>query len=245
MGAYVNRQPVGAVACISPYNFPLTNMVGQDRARARGRLHRRDEAGAAGPARDRRARRGAARGRVPARRRQPRHVGGTRPGGRAVVEPRHRHGVVHRLHRDRREDLRGRRAHDEAHAARARRQGRGARARRRQHHRRGHRDRQRVGLPQRPDLHRADVRDRAPQQVRRAGRQARGRGRRAEGRRPARHRHHRRPGDLGGAARPHRGVRRRRWRRRRRHRRRRSSPEPHGARLLRRTHAARRAARPT
>ena len=29
MGAYVNRQPVGAVACISPYNFPLTNMVGK------------------------------------------------------------------------------------------------------------------------------------------------------------------------------------------------------------------------
>ena len=37
MGAYVNRQPVGAVACISPYNFPLTNIAGQDRARARGR----------------------------------------------------------------------------------------------------------------------------------------------------------------------------------------------------------------
>ena len=29
MGAFVNRQPVGAVACISPYNFPLTNMVGK------------------------------------------------------------------------------------------------------------------------------------------------------------------------------------------------------------------------
>jgi len=29
MGAHVNRQPVGAVACISPYNFPLTNMVGK------------------------------------------------------------------------------------------------------------------------------------------------------------------------------------------------------------------------
>ncbi len=29
MGAYVNRQPAGAVACISPYNFPLTNMVGK------------------------------------------------------------------------------------------------------------------------------------------------------------------------------------------------------------------------
>ncbi len=29
MGAHVNRQPVGAVACISPYNFPLTNMAGK------------------------------------------------------------------------------------------------------------------------------------------------------------------------------------------------------------------------
>jgi acyl-CoA reductase-like NAD-dependent aldehyde dehydrogenase len=29
MGAHVNRQPAGAVACISPYNFPLTNMVGK------------------------------------------------------------------------------------------------------------------------------------------------------------------------------------------------------------------------
>jgi acyl-CoA reductase-like NAD-dependent aldehyde dehydrogenase len=29
MGSYVNRQPVGAVACISPYNFPLTNIAGK------------------------------------------------------------------------------------------------------------------------------------------------------------------------------------------------------------------------
>jgi acyl-CoA reductase-like NAD-dependent aldehyde dehydrogenase len=29
MGAYVNRQPAGAVACISPYNFPLTNVAGK------------------------------------------------------------------------------------------------------------------------------------------------------------------------------------------------------------------------
>ncbi len=35
MGAYVNRQPVGAVACISPYNFPLTNMVGKIAPRSR------------------------------------------------------------------------------------------------------------------------------------------------------------------------------------------------------------------
>ena len=29
IGAVVNRQPVGVVACISPYNFPLVNMVGK------------------------------------------------------------------------------------------------------------------------------------------------------------------------------------------------------------------------
>ena len=29
IGAVVNRQPVGAVACISPYNFPLVNMAGK------------------------------------------------------------------------------------------------------------------------------------------------------------------------------------------------------------------------
>jgi len=29
IGAYVNRQPAGAVACISPYNFPLTNVAGK------------------------------------------------------------------------------------------------------------------------------------------------------------------------------------------------------------------------
>ena len=29
IGAIVNRQPVGVVACISPYNFPLTNIAGK------------------------------------------------------------------------------------------------------------------------------------------------------------------------------------------------------------------------
>ena len=29
MGAIVNRQPVGVVACISPYNFPVVNMAGK------------------------------------------------------------------------------------------------------------------------------------------------------------------------------------------------------------------------
>ena len=50
-----NRQPVGAVACISPYNFPLTNMAGKIAPALAVGLHRRDEARAAGPAGDHRA----------------------------------------------------------------------------------------------------------------------------------------------------------------------------------------------
>ena len=120
-------------ACISPYNFPLTNMAGKIAPGARRRLHRRDEARAAGPARDPRARRDHARGRLPAGRRQRRHVVDARARRRAHASRGHRHGVVHRLHRRRPADLRGRRQHDEAPAARARRQGRrgGPRRRRR------------------------------------------------------------------------------------------------------------------
>ena len=29
MGAIARRQPVGAVACITPYNFPIVNMAGK------------------------------------------------------------------------------------------------------------------------------------------------------------------------------------------------------------------------
>ena len=29
MGAMVVRQPVGVVACITPYNFPIVNMAGK------------------------------------------------------------------------------------------------------------------------------------------------------------------------------------------------------------------------
>ena len=131
MGAYVNRQPAGAVACISPYNFPLTNMVGK-----------------IAPA--------LAVGCTVVMKPAPqdplailvlaevlREVGFP-PGvvnvvtsadaatrGRVELEPRHRHGVVHRFHRGRAKHLRGRRPDDEAHAPRARRQGRRARARRR------------------------------------------------------------------------------------------------------------------
>ena len=82
--------------------------------------------------------------------------------------------------------------------------------------------RQRVDLPLRPDLHRADPGDRPHVGGRRAGRQARRHGQGAEGRRPARARHrgraghHRRPPRAGrglravGARRGrHRGRRRR------------------------------------
>ena len=124
MGAIARRQPVGAVACITPYNFPIVNMAGK-----------------LGPA--------LAMGNTVVVRPASQnplavielvrimHEVGFPPGvvnvvtgstpdtGEALVEtPRHRHGVVHRFDRRRHAHRRGRRPHDEAHAARARRQGR-------------------------------------------------------------------------------------------------------------------------
>ena len=71
------------------------------------------------------------------------------------------------------------------------------------------------------------TRDRAPQQVRRDGRQARGVRGQPQGRRPARPRHDRRPRDLGHPARPHREPRGHGRERRRHDRRRRPAPRVH------------------
>ena len=74
------KEPIGVVGCITPWNYPLNQIGGQGRVRARRRLHRRAQAvgGRAGqrvhPRRDHR------RPRVPARRVQPRDR--ARPGGR-------------------------------------------------------------------------------------------------------------------------------------------------------------------
>ena len=101
-------------------------------------------------------------GRLPARRRQRRHRLGARGGAGARRLDRRRHDLVHRLDGRGRAHLRGRRQDDEAPAARARRQGRVHRVRRRRPRQGDRRARERVGLPLRPDLHRADARDRAP-----------------------------------------------------------------------------------
>ena len=61
IGGVVKRQPVGVVACIAPYNFPLTSMAGKVGPGARDRQHHRDEAAAAGPARASSSWRGSAR----------------------------------------------------------------------------------------------------------------------------------------------------------------------------------------
>ena len=101
MGAHVNRQPVGAVACISPYNFPLTNIAGKIApALAVGctvviKPAPQDPLAILVLARDH------ARRRLPAGRGQRGHVGRRRARGRAHRDARHRHGVVHRLHRGR------------------------------------------------------------------------------------------------------------------------------------------------
>ena len=179
MGAYVNRQPVGAVACISPYNFPLTNVAGkmapalavgctvvmkpapQDPLAILVLAEIMREVGfppgvvnvvtSAAPA----------------------------PAAALTESPRHRHGLVHRLDCGGAADLRRGRAHHEAPPARARRQGRGGRVRRRRPRPRGHHHQLGVDVPQRPDLHRADPRRRAPLPLPGARRPARGDGGRA------------------------------------------------------------------
>ena len=80
--------PVGVVACITSYNFPMTNMAGKLAPGAGHGQHRRGQAGAAGPAGRHPHGRGLRRGRLPARRRQRRHVGsGPEPAEALVASP--------------------------------------------------------------------------------------------------------------------------------------------------------------
>ncbi len=73
IGAIAVRQPVGVVACITSYNFPIVNMAGKiGPALAMGNTVVVKPA-PAGSARRHRVRRGAPRGRLPAGRRQRRH----------------------------------------------------------------------------------------------------------------------------------------------------------------------------
>ena len=96
--------------------------------------------------------------------------------------------------------------------------GKGAvhRLRRRRPQDRHRRHRVGVGLPLRPDLHRADPGHRPARRLRPARRRPAARRRAPEGRRPARARHRRRPGHHRGAPRPRRGLHRGRRRRGRR-----------------------------
>ncbi len=227
MGAIARRQPVGAVAAITPVQLPGREHGGQARSRARDGQHGRRAPRVAEPARGHRARADHARGRVPARCRQRRHRLDARHRRGARRDPRHRHGVVHRLDRRRHADRRGRRPHDEAPAPRARRQGRRARLRRREPQDRDRHDRLHVDVPLRPDLHRADARDRAARRLRPGRRGPHEDGRHVEGRRPVRARHGARSGHHRRAPRPGRelhrvGPRRRGGGRRRRRRDRRS-----------------------
>ena len=73
MGAIARRQPVGAVACITPYNFPIVNMAGKlGPALAMGNTVVVRPA-SQNPLAVIDLVRAPARGRVPARRRQRRH----------------------------------------------------------------------------------------------------------------------------------------------------------------------------
>ena len=126
IGGVARRAPVGVVACITSYNFPMTNMAGKlGPALAMGNTvvvkpAPQDPLGHRAPGR------GVRRGRLPAgrgQRRRGRGPGAGRGAGRVAAR---RHGQLHRLDRRRPAHRRGRRPRHEAPAAGARRQGRRA-----------------------------------------------------------------------------------------------------------------------
>ena len=51
IGGVEHRAPVGVVACLAAYNFPVTNMAGKIGPGPGHGQHRRGQAAAAGPAR--------------------------------------------------------------------------------------------------------------------------------------------------------------------------------------------------
>ena len=157
IGGVARRAPVGVVACITSYNFPMTNMAGK-----------------LGPA--------LAMGNTVVVKPAPQDplaivrlgevfdeagfppgvvnivVGAGSEAAEALVASPHVDMVSFTGSTGRRSaHRRGRRLRHEAPAARARRQGRRHRVRRRRPQDRHRRHRQRVGLPLRPDLHRPDA----------------------------------------------------------------------------------------
>ena len=174
----------------------------QGGARPGRRQHRGGQAGAPGPAGHCGAGADPRRGRLPSGRGQPGQRQRPDGVGRAGGLRRRRLPQLHRLHPGRRHHRREGGADHEAPPARARRQGRlrGLRRRRRQGRHRLHRVH--LDLPLGPDLHGPDPGRGAPEPLRPGARRAGADGRVPQGRGPDRHRHHHRPGHLGGAARP-------------------------------------------
>ncbi len=158
----IRREPLGIVAGICPWNYPLVHGDVEDGPCARRRQrpdHQARRADAADDAPLRRAGAGGAAAGCAAGRH-----GRRRPCRRPAREaPRHLARLAHGRHGHRQADRRERRPDGEAGAPRARRQGAdgGARRRRPRHGRRGDQDRRLLQL--RPGLHRvvADPRERA------------------------------------------------------------------------------------
>ena len=164
----VLRRPMGVVAAIVPNNFPLTLLGHQARAGADGGQHDRGQARGDDAADDAEDRRPAARGRVPARRRE-RHHGQGLGGRRRARHP--RQGPprrLHRLHRRRPPHHGPGRAEAEADDDGAGRLRPGDRRPRRQHQGRRARDRDRPLLELRPDVPRRQAHLRLRRGLRRA-----------------------------------------------------------------------------
>ncbi len=134
-GSAIIREPVGVVAAITPFNFPVHAERGEDGTGARGRMHGRAEAAPLDAARRVPDRSGRGGGGLAGRRAE-RHSGRRRGRRGALRQPARRHGDVHRIHRDGPPDHGERRRDGEEASARARRQERADRARRRSRGRR-------------------------------------------------------------------------------------------------------------
>ena len=108
---WIEKEAAGVVGAIAAYNYPIQLALGEARARARGRLHRRAQGRARHAVGDARARQAHRRGdRHPARRRERAHVVRQRGRRRADDAPRRRRRLVHRLDAGRPPDHGGGRA---------------------------------------------------------------------------------------------------------------------------------------
>ncbi len=206
--AWSTASPLGVVACITSYNFPMVNMAGKVApALAAGNTVVVKPAPQDPLAIVELARILNDVGFPPG---VVNLVNGNGPASSAALVDVRRRGLrqLHRVDPGRRDHRREGGPHHEAHPARARRQGRLRRLRRRRREG-GHRlHRVDLVLPLGADLHRTHPGRGAPQPLRPGARRPGADGRVPQGRRPDRHRHHHRPGHLGGPAGAHRGAHR-------------------------------------